>query len=192
MNEWYVYQASGDALGPWTADVIAAGIATGKVPRDAHVAQRGDTQWRALFTVQEITGLLQRLEASKEAVPAPAQLGTIPPQPTPPVEEFGRDVTQRRGPALLAATPDNVAMFAPAAAAQAQAPQPQQQPQVQPQAPKEEKKEEKKQLDPKYKMMPYIIFGACAAVSLLLVVIAFATGTIGTPPPTLDAAGVHS
>jgi hypothetical protein len=50
---------------------------------------------------------------------------------------------------------------------------------------KDEKKEEKKQLDPKYQRLPLVIFGACAFISLILVVVALAKGTVSEGEPAL-------
>src|SRR6204780_4411599 len=51
MKEWYIYQADGHHVGPVPSDMLARGVAGGKVPRDAHIGQVGDAQWVPLMSV---------------------------------------------------------------------------------------------------------------------------------------------
>lgn len=78
---YYVYQDSGQHVGPVTAELLAKGIATGKVPRDAHVGAVGDSQWHPVLSVPEVTSKLAELEAAHAPRPpaqAPPSPGTEP------------------------------------------------------------------------------------------------------------------
>jgi len=137
MTNWFVYQPSGNPLGPVSTDLLARGIFTGRVPRDAQVAALGESRWTPVMAVSEIAEMLRSLE-SGGATPAPA-----PVRPTAAASQAGSTA---------------LAAFAPLTVADAK-PEP--------------KREEKKAppLDAKYRKLPYFIFGACAFVAVLLVIV---------------------
>ena len=61
IREWYVSVGYGDPVGPVSTELIARGIAAGKVPRTAYVARIGDSVWQDLLDVPEIVRALKTL-----------------------------------------------------------------------------------------------------------------------------------
>ena len=59
MADWYVFQHDAPALGPWSTEVIAEAILTGKLAPDVWVAVPGGDRWvRAL----DVPVIAQRIE----------------------------------------------------------------------------------------------------------------------------------
>lgn len=65
IREWYVRVDEGDAVGPVSTELLARGIAAGKVPEQALVARIGDVDWQPVTRVGEIEAALRRLEAHR-------------------------------------------------------------------------------------------------------------------------------
>jgi hypothetical protein len=66
VSEWYVFVEGGEHVGPVTAELIARGIAAGKVPRDARVARGAPVGWRDVMDVPDVVDALDALdEAAK-------------------------------------------------------------------------------------------------------------------------------
>src|SRR5215471_11743762 len=85
IDEWYVYQESGQHVGPVTVDLLARGINAGKVPRDAYAGVAGDSRWRPVLEIPEVAAALRALEnarpsASQHANP-PASASRQPAAP---------------------------------------------------------------------------------------------------------------
>src|SRR5262250_2948353 len=74
-DEWYVYQESGQHVGPVTVDLLARGINAGKVPRDAYAGVAGDSRWRPVLEIPEVAAALRALEPNRPAATAQASLG---------------------------------------------------------------------------------------------------------------------
>ena len=73
MSLWYVYDSAGQHVGPVTTDLLARGIAAGKVSREAHVGAVGTASWHPVLQVPEVMHALQRAES---APPPPPQADT--------------------------------------------------------------------------------------------------------------------
>lgn len=202
-DEWYVYQDSGAHVGPVTLDQLARGIAAGKVPRNAFAGLAGDGQWRAVLEYPQVSSALQALQSSGAAPPsapqkaaspssapaAPASGFAAPPRTAqvgtpqvgmPPVEStIQTPAAPAPPPASLAATvvatpltkpaPAPIAASAPNPAAPVTAA-------VKPAAPAAKPEEKKEPLDPRFRFLPILIFGAFAFLSLIEVVVGLATG----------------
>lgn len=82
MAEWYIYQATGNPAGPFSTDLLAMGVAAGKVARDAYVARQGDPQWTEIMQVLEVGEAVHSIEAA-DGPPPSAPINTVPPAPPP-------------------------------------------------------------------------------------------------------------
>src|SRR6266700_1662895 len=69
-DEWYVYQESGQHVGPVTVDLLARGITAGKVPRNAYAGVAGASRWRPILEIPEIAAALRSLEQKPARVPS--------------------------------------------------------------------------------------------------------------------------
>lgn len=86
LAEWYIYQATGNPAGPFSTDLLAMGVAAGKVSRDAYVARQGDPQWTEIMQVIEVGEAVRDIETAVETgdrPPPSAPINTIPPAPPP-------------------------------------------------------------------------------------------------------------
>ncbi len=61
MAEWYVFQHDGDYLGPWTTEVVANAILTGKLGQDVWVAAPGGPRWVRALDVPAIARQIEGL-----------------------------------------------------------------------------------------------------------------------------------
>ena len=59
MADWYVYQHDGDPLGPWSTDVVANDILSGKLAPDVWVAAPGGPRWLRALDVPVIGRLVE-------------------------------------------------------------------------------------------------------------------------------------
>src|SRR5262249_39434375 len=99
IDEWYVYQESGQHVGPVTIDLLARGINAGKVPRNAYAGVAGDSRWRPVLEIPEIAAALRALEQQRgsAALQAPDSPAAAPPAAPP-----------SSGAALLAPRPPSI------------------------------------------------------------------------------------
>src|SRR5215470_873432 len=88
-DEWYVYQESGQHVGPVTVDLLARGITSGKVPRDAYAGLAGDSKWRPVLEIPEVTAALRRLEQLRPSSPERVATPAPPPSSTGALELSG-------------------------------------------------------------------------------------------------------
>jgi hypothetical protein len=63
IREWYVSAGHGEPVGPVSTELVARGIAAGKVPRTAYVARVGEVFWQDVLDVPEIVSALKSLQA---------------------------------------------------------------------------------------------------------------------------------
>jgi len=87
VSDWYIYQQSGEPVGPLPTEAIAQGLVDGKVGRDAFVAAEGDTQWHPITKVAELVTAARRLQQVQAQAPQArraAIIHTVPPAPPPP------------------------------------------------------------------------------------------------------------
>ena len=112
MNQWFVYQGEGSHVGPVSTELLVRGVAAGRVPKDAHVAMAGSTEWAPLMTIEEIASALGI--ANEDAPPNSLELPRIPPTRVPPdeiesevdpTEVIRRDEMLKAGLALKARSP---------------------------------------------------------------------------------------
>ncbi len=61
MAEWYVFQHDAEYLGPWTTEVVANAILTGKLGPDVWVAAPGGPRWVRALDVPAIARLIDGL-----------------------------------------------------------------------------------------------------------------------------------
>jgi GYF domain 2 len=80
-GRWFVYQESGTHLGPVDVETLARGVATGKIPSDAHVARQGDAVWVLVDTLPAIHAA-QAAAKDGAAISVPA-LVAVPKAPAP-------------------------------------------------------------------------------------------------------------
>lgn len=66
---WEVWVEGGDPIGPVSADQIARGVRSGKVPSDASVKKVGDTFWGDLLDAPELLAALKSVSAETEPPP---------------------------------------------------------------------------------------------------------------------------
>jgi GYF domain 2 len=83
-GRWFVYQESGTHLGPVDVDTLARGVATGKIPPDAHVARQGDAVWVLVDTLPAVSAAQLAAKGGAD-MPIPA-LVAVPKAPAPPPE----------------------------------------------------------------------------------------------------------
>lgn len=227
QNQFYVFSADNNHVGPVNAELIARGVVAGRVSHDAFIAPTGSTNWVPIASIQEIADAIQK-ERSTPSSMRPTSLGAgAPTVVTPPPPPMPRDLMA--GPTVAAPTsgnstvmspnpfapnpptqlspaaqqptsqpppppPPNLQPPVPAYAAAAQpasvpappaqpasipaqpvasplAPSPAPSPSIAPAPPAslgDPKKEEKKPaLDPRFKLLPLVIFGACAFIGVV-------------------------
>lgn len=141
MSLWYVYDSAGQHVGPVTTDLLARGIAAGKVSREAHVGAVGTTSWHPVHQVPEVMHALQRAE-SMPPPPPQADSTMLMPSLVPPVAEPAAATAPAAAPPAPAAAPAAVAGADGAAADPV--------------------------IPPPFPLLPIGIFGASVLVSLLL------------------------
>ncbi len=73
MADWLVYQEGGAHLGPFAAEVIAQGIAQGRLPEGIFVALPGGPRWLRAIDLPLIAQLVNAASASPITDGAPAQ-----------------------------------------------------------------------------------------------------------------------
>lgn len=61
MADWYVFQHDGEYLGPWTTEVVANAILSGKLGPDVWVAAPGGPRWLRALDVPVIARLIDSL-----------------------------------------------------------------------------------------------------------------------------------
>jgi hypothetical protein len=62
-NDWFVYVDGGDHVGPVTIDLLARGLAAGRVPKDAQVARGKADEWRPALTFPELVAAMEEASA---------------------------------------------------------------------------------------------------------------------------------
>ncbi len=80
MSEWFVYQPSGQHVGPLTGASLARGVMEGKISRDAHVARAGSPSWQIVTTVHDVMHAIATREPP--TVPSPPAIPVAPPPRT--------------------------------------------------------------------------------------------------------------
>lgn len=153
-TQYWVFSADNNHVGPVSAELIARGIAAGKVPEDAFVAPAGSTAWVPLATVPEIAEAMKTAGSHPSSMrPSAMNIPTMQPA-VPPPAPLPADVP------IPIASP----LAPPLGGAQAEAA-----PAPPVEAKKEEKKDEPKKpvLDPKFKFLPLAIFGVCAFIGII-------------------------
>lgn len=174
-THFYVHSPQFQPAEPLTADHIARGIAAGKIPESALVAQVGATSWTAIESVDEIVEALRVAKAVRPPIPvAPTRR---PPTPAPVIAVATPVVGPIAAalapvPAAVAPVPAPAAQPAVALVADAAVPAPVAAKPEDKKADDKKPEEKKPVLDPKYKTLPLKIFGACCAVGLLETIIA--------------------
>jgi hypothetical protein len=184
MKDWYVYQASGNHIGPVSTDLLARGIIAGKVPRDAHVGARGDTQWYPLLSVPDIQQAIAALQGQNVGA---RPMNSVPPAPAPGKDAPTlRDLAQADAPGPIPPAPPVPTFGTPEPAPAVAAPAPA--PAAAAPAPAAEKTEEKKDDKPKAppmpgyaKYVPFAIFGACVFIGLVEIGVSFAIAPADAP-----------
>jgi hypothetical protein len=61
IQEWYVKVDGADPVGPVSADQIARGIRAGRIPEDAEVVRRGESDWEGVFDSHAVLEALKAL-----------------------------------------------------------------------------------------------------------------------------------
>lgn len=179
--EFYVHSPDFQPDEPLTAEHIARGIAAGTIPESVLIAPVGAQTWSGIETASEIVEALRIARSMRTGLPQRHARGTS----SPPLFATGRRVTGTPITVVPVAEPiialpvPAVAPVVAAAAVPAVADPAGAAPQAKPaeaakaEDKKEEKKEEKKPLlDPKYKLLPIKIFGACVAVGIVETIVA--------------------
>ena len=72
VSEWFVFVSSGDHVGPVTTDLLARGIAAGRVPRDARVARGVPSGWLEVMDIPEVIAALDALSNGGAIPEAPS------------------------------------------------------------------------------------------------------------------------
>jgi hypothetical protein len=72
VSEWFVFVDSGEHVGPVTTDLLARGIAAGRVPRDARIARGAPSGWLDLMDVPEVVAALDALHNGKSIPEEPS------------------------------------------------------------------------------------------------------------------------
>jgi len=75
--QYYVFSADNNHVGPVTADLIARGVAAGKVQNDALVAPVGSSQWVSLTSIPEIATALSAHAPNHSSMRPISQPGTM-------------------------------------------------------------------------------------------------------------------
>jgi hypothetical protein len=71
---WHVWIEGGDPIGPVSADQIARGVQSGKVPSHASVRHDSDTFWGDLLDAQDVVAALKAVSVESEPPPPPPSL----------------------------------------------------------------------------------------------------------------------
>ena len=58
MADWYVYQPDGPPLGPFSTELIAGGIASGRISRQVWIGAPGGPRWLRAIDIPVIAALL--------------------------------------------------------------------------------------------------------------------------------------
>jgi len=105
VTDWYIYQQSGEPVGPLPTEAVAQGLMDGKIGRDAFVAAEGDTQWQQITKVAELVTAARRLQQAQAQAPQnrPAPIRTVPPAPPPPAHAAPPAVRVPKLPAMTIA-----------------------------------------------------------------------------------------
>jgi hypothetical protein len=93
MAEYYVYQPNQQHAGPMTADEVARGVVTRKIPEGAQFAAVGDTAWGPLEGFAELADAVKALNAAPApprprmqtlapGIPGPTSIPPMPPRRT--------------------------------------------------------------------------------------------------------------
>lgn len=83
MSLWYVYNPTGNHVGPVTTDLLARGIVAGRVPRDSHVGAVGSGSWVPAFDVPEVAQAVRRVESTPPPPPNASSTIVMPSVATP-------------------------------------------------------------------------------------------------------------
>jgi hypothetical protein len=165
--QYWVFSADGKHVGPVSAELIARGVAAGKVPEDAFVAPAGTTAWVQIGSVPEIAEAM-RAAGSRPSSMRPSSMNMPSVQPAiPPAPPLPGDVPVPIASPLAPPAPAPEPFAGAAPPLGGAAPAPEAVPQAE--AKKEEMKDEPKKpaLDPKLKLLPVAIFGVCAFIGIL-------------------------
>lgn len=93
LQQYYVYSADNNHVGPVSAELIARGVVAGKVPEDAFIAPTGSSNWTPISHIAEVFGAVsQAKKASTPPPPPPLPVrasqssipASLPSPPTPP------------------------------------------------------------------------------------------------------------
>lgn len=87
MAQWYVFRHDGDPLGPWSTEVVAEAILSGKLRLDALIAPPGGVRWIRALDVPEIGAVVEGVPTKRRddddpmSLVAPSTARTGPPSP---------------------------------------------------------------------------------------------------------------
>ena len=164
LDEWYVYQEGGAHLGPVTLDLLARGIASGKVPRTAFAGPAGCGEWHGVLEYPQIVAALAAVEKSPDATiqMAPPSLSAFATPTSTPTSTATATAT-----ATPTATPTATATSTATATATS-TPTPTATATAKPAAKPDEKKDV---LDPRYRFLPLAIFGASAFIATIELIV---------------------
>ena len=162
LDEWYVYQEGGAHLGPVTLDLLARGIASGKVPRTAFAGPAGCGEWHGVLEYPQIVAALAAVEKSPDATiqMAPPSLSAfavkpVAASPTATATSSPTSTSTSTSTATASPTSTPTSTAAPTATAK-------------PAAKPDEKKDV---LDPRYRFLPLAIFGASAFIATIELIV---------------------
>lgn len=156
-QQYYVFSADNNHVGPVSADLIARGVAAGKVQTDSLVAPAGSGQWVPLTSIPELAAAVATHAPHTSNMRPASQPGTMLVQQAPQPPRLPQDV---------AAPQPSIAPPEPAPAnAQVGSPLEIPPPKVasQPATPAKEEKG----LDPRFKLLPLAIFGCFAFLGVI-------------------------
>lgn len=206
QSDFYVYQETGQPLGPVPSETLARNLLSGNLSNDAFVGIAGGSRWEPVASVPEIRDAVRRI-ASEPPPAMPASTAAAPPSIKPaavaPLPWTASAPARPASPSAPAAprtalappsvpatmlftapppAPAPAASPSPAATAPSPAPAPSPAatapaPAPAATAPKPAaatpapKPADVPKLDPRYKLLPLVIFGACGGVGVIMTVI---------------------
>lgn len=71
---WFVWIEGGEPVGPVSADQIARGIRSGKVPSDASIRHQTETFWGDLLDQVDVVAALKEVSSESDVPPPPSVL----------------------------------------------------------------------------------------------------------------------
>jgi hypothetical protein len=109
MADWFVYQAAGAHLGPYSSERVAQGIITGQLPEAIYVGAPGGARWLRAMDVPVIARLVGREVQpyyAQERPPTPPQFhAAVPPLSTTPNAPLPPRATPLPAPMPIKVTP---------------------------------------------------------------------------------------